>query len=66
MKTDFTVGVVGNPNCGKTTLFNVLTGSRQHVGKWPGVTVEKRTVNIICNELIKFVDLPSAFFRGCR
>ncbi|MDP3331194.1 MAG: FeoB small GTPase domain-containing protein, partial [Methylococcaceae bacterium] len=43
MTTTFTVGVVGNPNCGKTTLFNVLTGSRQHVGNWPGVTVEKKT-----------------------
>jgi ferrous iron transport protein B len=36
-----------NPNSGKTTLFNLLTGSRQKVGKWPGVTVEKKTVT--CN-----------------
>ncbi|XBS71612.1 FeoB small GTPase domain-containing protein [Acerihabitans sp. KWT182] len=38
--------VVGNPNCGKTTLFNALTGSRQTVGNWPGVTVEKRAAPI--------------------
>ncbi|MCD6343679.1 MAG: 50S ribosome-binding GTPase [Spirochaetaceae bacterium] len=37
-----TVAVVGNPNCGKTTLFNGLTGSTQHIGNWPGVTVEKK------------------------
>lgn len=38
-----TVALAGNPNCGKTTLFNGLTGSRHHVGNWPGVTVERRT-----------------------
>ena len=37
-----TIGIVGNPNCGKTTLFNGLTGSHQHIGNWPGVTVEKK------------------------
>lgn len=37
-----TVGVVGNPNCGKTTLFNALTGARQQVGNWPGVTVDRK------------------------
>ena len=34
--------MAGNPNCGKTTLFNEITGSKQHVGNWPGVTVEKK------------------------
>ena len=36
------IALVGNPNCGKTTLFNELTGSNQYVGNWPGVTVEKK------------------------
>ena len=62
MKTDFTVGVVGNPNCGKTTLFNVLTGSRQHVGNWPGVTVEKKTGEYShAHKLIELVDLPGTY-----
>lgn len=39
------IALAGNPNCGKTTLFNNLTGSSQHVGNWPGVTVEKRKGN---------------------
>lgn len=42
-----TIALVGNPNSGKSTLFNVLTGSNQHVGNWPGVTVEKRKVVLI-------------------
>ena len=36
-----TIALIGNPNCGKTTIFNALTGSNQYVGNWPGVTVEK-------------------------
>ena len=40
-KTDIKVAFVGNPNCGKTTLFNAITGSRLKVANWPGVTVEK-------------------------
>lgn len=42
MADSYTIGVVGNPNCGKTTLFNALTGARQRVGNWPGVTVERK------------------------
>lgn len=62
MKTDFTVGVVGNPNCGKTTLFNALTGARQHVGNWPGVTVEKKTGEYSHDhKLIELVDLPGTY-----
>lgn len=40
------IALAGNPNTGKTTLFNALTGSNQTVGNWPGVTVEKRKVNL--------------------
>jgi ferrous iron transport protein B len=62
MKTDFIVGVVGNPNCGKTTLFNALTGARQHVGNWPGVTVEKKTGEYsFGHKLIELVDLPGTY-----
>ena len=62
MNIDFTVGVVGNPNCGKTTLFNVLTGARQHVGNWPGVTVEKKTGEYYFdNKSIQLVDLPGTY-----
>ena len=62
MAADFTVGVVGNPNCGKTTLFNALTGARQHVGNWPGVTVEKKTGDYSFeNKIIELVDLPGTY-----
>ena len=62
MKSHFIVGVVGNPNCGKTTLFNVLTGSKQHVGNWPGVTVEKKTGEYSHDhQLIELVDLPGTY-----
>lgn len=62
MKLDFTIGVVGNPNCGKTTLFNALTGSRQHVGNWPGVTVEKKTGEYsFHHQRFAVVDLPGTY-----
>jgi ferrous iron transport protein B len=58
----FTVGVVGNPNCGKTTLFNALTGSRQQVGNWSGVTVEKKTGEYSFEDkTILLVDLPGTY-----
>lgn len=54
--------LVGNPNCGKTTLFNALTGSTAHVGNWPGVTVDKREgVYKKCAEPISIVDLPGIY-----
>jgi ferrous iron transport protein B len=60
--TDFVIGVVGNPNCGKTTLFNQLTGARQQVGNWPGVTVERKTgVYQYQDKQITLVDLPGIY-----
>ena len=57
-----TVAIAGNPNSGKTTLFNLLTGSRQKVGNWPGVTVEKKTGPCkISGEDVNIVDLPGIY-----
>ena len=54
--------LAGNPNCGKTTLFNNLTGSTAHVGNWPGVTVDKREgVYKKCAEPVSVVDLPGIY-----
>ncbi|KTD33140.1 ferrous iron transport protein B [Legionella nautarum] len=54
--------LVGNPNCGKTTLFNALTGANQRVGNWPGVTVEKKTGRFILDEqTIEVTDLPGIY-----
>ncbi|RYD01557.1 hypothetical protein N752_28700 [Desulforamulus aquiferis] len=39
------IALTGNPNTGKSTIFNALTGARQHIGNWPGVTVDKKLVN---------------------
>jgi len=57
-----TIGLAGNPNCGKTTLFNDLTGTRQKVGNWPGVTVEKKIGSYMYkNKQVKVVDLPGIY-----
>ena len=62
MKTLYTLGLIGNPNCGKTTLFNTLTGSKQRVGNWPGVTVEKKTGEFRhANTRFEVVDLPGTY-----
>ncbi len=57
-----TLALVGNPNCGKTTLFNALTGARQRVGNWPGVTVERKTGHYPHgDEVVQVVDLPGTY-----
>ena len=55
------IALAGNPNCGKTTLFNTLTGSNQYVGNWPGVTVEKKEGRLIGDDEIVSVDLPGIY-----
>lgn len=56
------LALAGNPNSGKTTLFNSLTGARQHVGNYPGVTVEKREGNWVVNgKTVKVTDLPGTY-----
>ncbi|MCQ2751796.1 MAG: ferrous iron transporter B [Coriobacteriales bacterium] len=55
------VALIGNPNCGQTTLFNAITGTHQYVGNWPGVTVEKKEGHYKRDKRIKFVDLPGVY-----
>ena len=55
------IALVGNPNCGKTTLFNALTGSTQYVGNWPGVTVEKKLGVLRGNPRVTVADLPGIY-----
>ncbi len=62
MKQDMTIGFIGNPNCGKTTLFNAYTGANLKVANWPGVTVEKVEGAIHHQDLnIRLVDLPGTY-----
>ena len=56
------IALAGNPNCGKTSIFNALTGAHQHVGNYPGVTIEKTTGNIkYKNHKFEFIDLPGTY-----
>ena len=55
------IALAGNPNCGKTTLFNALTGSNQYVGNWPGVTVEKKEGRLKGNKEVVIQDLPGIY-----
>jgi len=62
MEKGILVALAGNPNSGKTTIFNNLTGARQHVGNWPGVTVEKKEGTLRWgNYLLRVVDLPGTY-----
>lgn len=62
MSKEITIALTGNPNSGKTTIFNNLTGARQHVGNWPGVTVEKKEGNFHYQGYsVKVVDLPGVY-----
>ncbi len=56
-----TIALAGNPNCGKTTLFNEITGSKQHVGNWPGVTVEKKDGVCRGDKEVIIMDLPGTY-----
>ena len=55
------IGLAGNPNCGKTTMFNNLTGAKQYVGNWPGVTVEKKSGKVKGYKDVELVDLPGVY-----
>lgn len=61
------IALAGNPNCGKTTIFNNITGAKQHVGNYPGVTVEKKEGHRTFNgKDLLFVDLPGTYSLTAR
>ncbi|MBZ9634465.1 ferrous iron transport protein B [Clostridium sp. FP1] len=65
MTNELVIALVGNPNCGKTSTFNELTGSKQHVGNWPGVTVEKKIGKLkFEGRNVTVVDLPGIYSLG--
>ncbi len=61
MKAKTVIALAGNPNCGKTTLFNALTGANQYVGNWPGVTVEKKEGKLKGHDDVMIQDLPGIY-----
>ena len=61
MEKQIKIALAGNPNCGKTTLFNALTGSNQFVGNWPGVTVEKKEGKLKKHDDVAIMDLPGIY-----
>ncbi len=61
MKTEIKIAAAGNPNSGKTTLFNALTGANQYVGNWPGVTVEKKEGKLKNHDNVIIIDLPGIY-----
>ncbi|WP_026068934.1 ferrous iron transport protein B [Methanomassiliicoccus luminyensis] len=67
MEKEIRIALIGNPNVGKTSLFNVLTGSRQHVGNWPGVTIEKKTGSRPHKGyVLQITDLPGTYSLATR
>ncbi len=60
------IALAGNPNCGKTTMFNALTGSSQYVGNWPGVTVEKKEAPLSRDKGVLITDLPGIYSMSQR
>ncbi|MDO5111006.1 MAG: ferrous iron transport protein B [Clostridia bacterium] len=61
MEKTIRIALAGNPNCGKTTLFNALTGANQYVGNWPGVTVEKKEGKLKGHSDVRIMDLPGIY-----